>query len=107
MSLRVHWQNNLYYKEDSLAVIHNSHFFFVGGTLKFSCNHGRDFQNVLLTEPDALCWLVFDFHQSHTFTIRESVDSLCRDGADAQYMQYLSKCRIHGYMRAFYALYVP
>jgi len=23
--------------------------------------------------------------------IRESVDSLCRDGADAQYMQYLSK----------------
>ena len=27
-------------------------------------------------------------------TIRESVDSLCRDGADAQYMQYLSKSRI-------------
>ena len=26
--------------------------------------------------------------------IRESVDSLCRDGADAQYMQYLSKIRI-------------
>ena len=26
--------------------------------------------------------------------IRESVDSLCRDGADAQYMQYLSKSRI-------------
>ena len=26
--------------------------------------------------------------------IRESVDSLCRDGADAQYMQYLSKNRI-------------
>ena len=26
--------------------------------------------------------------------IRESVDSLCRDGANAQYMQYLSKCRI-------------
>ena len=25
--------------------------------------------------------------------IRESVDSLCRDGADAQYMQYLSKSR--------------
>ena len=26
--------------------------------------------------------------------IRESVDSLCRDGPDAQYMQYLSKSRI-------------
>ena len=26
--------------------------------------------------------------------IRESVDSLCRDGANAQYMQYLSKSRI-------------
>ena len=26
-----------------------------------------------------------------TRLIRESVDSLCRDGADAQYMQYLSK----------------
>ena len=26
--------------------------------------------------------------------IGESVDSLCRDGADAQYMQYLSKSRI-------------
>ena len=23
--------------------------------------------------------------------VRESVDSLCRDGADAQYMQYLTK----------------
>ena len=30
----------------------------------------------------------------HKFNIRESVDSLCRDGADAQYMQYLSKSRI-------------
>ena len=28
------------------------------------------------------------------FSISESVDSLCRDGADAQYMQYLSKSRI-------------
>ena len=26
--------------------------------------------------------------------IRESVDSLCRDGANAQYMQYLSKNRL-------------
>ena len=26
--------------------------------------------------------------------IGESVDSLCRDGADVQYMQYLSKSRI-------------
>ena len=26
--------------------------------------------------------------------IRESVDSLCRDDADVQYMQYLSKCPI-------------
>ena len=29
-----------------------------------------------------------------SFIIRESVDSLCRDGANAQYMQYLSKSRI-------------
>ena len=27
--------------------------------------------------------------------IREAVDSLCRYGADAQYMQYLSKSRIY------------
>ena len=27
-------------------------------------------------------------------SIRESVDSLCREGADVQYMQYLSKSRI-------------
>ena len=31
---------------------------------------------------------------SYTVVIRESADSLCRDGADAQYMQYLSKSRI-------------
>ena len=29
-----------------------------------------------------------------TVDIRESVDPLCRDGADAQYMQYLSKSHI-------------
>ena len=28
------------------------------------------------------------------YIIRESVDSLCRDGADVQYMQYLRKSRI-------------
>ena len=28
------------------------------------------------------------------YGIRESVDSLCRIGADTQYMQYLSKIRI-------------
>ena len=33
-------------------------------------------------------------HQTCTQIIRESVDSLCRDGADAQYMQYLRKSRI-------------
>ena len=34
-------------------------------------------------------------HLSYTpFPIRESVDSLCSDGADVQYMQYLSKSRI-------------
>ena len=32
--------------------------------------------------------------QSIPTGIRESVDSLCRDGANAQYMQYLSKSRI-------------
>ena len=30
-------------------------------------------------------------HSGRIVSIRESVDSLCRDGADAQYMQYLSK----------------
>ena len=34
-----------------------------------------------------LCYIILGY-------IRESVDSLCRDGADAQYMQYLSKSRI-------------
>ena len=28
-------------------------------------------------------------HLVYVWYIRESVDSLCRDGADAQYMQYL------------------
>ena len=32
--------------------------------------------------------------QVGTVDIGESVDSLCRDGADAQYIQYLSKSRI-------------
>ena len=31
---------------------------------------------------------------NNPWSIRESVDSLCRDGADAQYMQYLSKSRL-------------
>ena len=31
---------------------------------------------------------------ARTKHIRESVDSLCRDGTDAQYIQYLSKSRI-------------
>ena len=34
-----------------------------------------------------------DLHR-HKVYIRESVDSLCRDGADAPYMQYLSKSHI-------------
>ena len=33
-------------------------------------------------------------HHKCSYFIRESVDSLCRDGADAQYMQYLRKSRI-------------
>ena len=36
---------------------------------------------------------VFQYYYTCT-CIRELVDSLCRDGADAQYMQYLSKSRI-------------
>ena len=35
-----------------------------------------------------------NFLHDNSVSIRESVDSLCRDGADAQYMQYLSKSRI-------------
>ena len=40
---------------------------------------------------DELAILSMNLYYVH---IRESVDSLCRDGADAQYMQYLSKSRI-------------
>ena len=40
-----------------------------------------------MTISDLYCRLTVKF-------IRESVDSLCRDGADAQYMQYLRKSRI-------------
>ena len=38
--------------------------------------------------------------------IRESVDSLCRDGAEAQYIQYLSKSRIisHKYAKSSFKL---
>ena len=39
--------------------------------------------------------LPIEFHpQFVSLLIRESVNSLCRDGADAQYMQYLGKCHI-------------
>ena len=40
------------------------------------------------------CNHLFCIGMTHMIHIRESVDSLCRDGADAQYMQYLSKSRI-------------
>ena len=38
-----------------------------------------------------LCTDILQLHELHhsEIFIRESVDSLCRDGADAQYMQYL------------------
>ena len=39
--------------------------------------------------------------------IRESVDSLCRDGADAQYMQYLSKCRITSPQYLYMVVRIP
>ena len=47
----------------------------------------------------AICFDHFPCHHTyHThgmcINIRESVESLCRDGADVQYMQYLSKSRI-------------
>ena len=41
----------------------------------------------------AITFVSFSYPQL-AFNIRESVDSLCRDGADTQYMQYLSKSRI-------------
>ena len=34
------------------------------------------------------------FLASEQGLVRESVDSLCREGTDTQYMQYLSKSRI-------------
>ena len=37
---------------------------------------------------------IFVMYTTFPWFIRESVDSLCRDGANAQYMQYLSKSRI-------------
>ena len=37
--------------------------------------------------------------------IRELVDSLCRDGADVQYMQYLSKSRIYIYLQTSVSAY--
>ena len=43
-----------------------------------------------------LCKFLYASKEDAIYGIRESVDSLCRDGADAQYMQYqvLSKSRI-------------
>ena len=38
-----------------------------------------------------LCRTLWGEREQAASTIRESVDSLCRDGADAQCMQYLSK----------------
>ena len=55
--------------------------------------------HVIKDKQSWICQL-FLFHNNVFVTlrvkegIRESVDSLCRDGADAQYMQYLSKSRI-------------
>ena len=34
------------------------------------------------------------YPREHKYPIRELVDSLCRDGTEAQYIQYLSKSRI-------------
>ena len=57
-------------------------------------------RNAHITVYDVTTWswvnLVHPLYvgMAPTRNIRESVDSLCRDGADAQYMQYLSKSRI-------------
>ena len=40
-------------------------------------------------------------YKVHVMHIRKSVDSLCRNGTDAQYMQYLSKCRITNTLKAY------
>ena len=45
--------------------------------------------NVIVLQP-ACCKSITGF-LVHTLIVRESVDSLCRDGADAQYMQYLKQ----------------
>ena len=56
-------------------------------TCKILCNR--------LHKSCLLMTCYYQFHASkRSCLIRESVDSLCRDGADAQYMQYLSKSRI-------------
>ena len=82
--------------------------------VNYSCNSFYDFrssENIYKADRGVLCqimgfsifyiwWLYMnipltDIHAIASGpAIRESVDSLCRDGADAQYMQYLSKSRI-------------
>ena len=52
---------------------------------------GRNTQIVIAGDQNQAS---FVHYTAYICIIRESVDSLCRDGADAQYMQYLRKSRI-------------
>ena len=59
----------------------------------YTLNH---FEGVMFicSQRNIIPWKFRDMQLSNVTTIRKSVDSLCRDGANAQYMQYLSKSRI-------------
>ena len=64
-----------------IVIITAVHVFQVSGISIGTCNLDSEI-NLLSTK------------EKQKLSIRESVDSLCRDGADAQYIQYLSKSRI-------------
>ena len=73
------------------------HLVYLSETLRFQV-HVFMFMNKISMSQTAF---LQDFYKDQSLQrsrafgyIRESVDSLCRDGADAQYMQYLSKSRI-------------
>ena len=92
--------NNL----QTLVSLTNTHIYGKETSAVFN-HHPSPFWWVLKKFP-GLCHVTFLMLHKHTesyaamyneclATIRESVDSLRRDGANAQYIQYLSKCRIN------------
>ena len=54
----------------------------------------HELEEFQVTKGDPMYHELEEFQVTKGDPIRESVDSLCGDGTDAQYMQYLSKSRI-------------